>query len=71
MTDCVLTSPNIVAMDNKVHQIQEKAEKRANENLKIYEQYEEVRNNYLKEINARFAEKADIAKDLISQIEEQ
>ena len=29
MQDCVLTSPNIVAMDNKVTQIQTKAEKRA------------------------------------------
>ena len=46
--------------------IQEKAKKRADSNQTLYEEYEKSRNQYISDVNSRFAEKADLAKDLIS-----
>ena len=68
--DCVLTQPVLIAFGKKCEKIETEAKELAEGNIALYKEYEELRENYIKNVNAKFSEKADLANDLLSQIEE-
>jgi hypothetical protein len=68
--DCALTQPVLIAFNAKCMKIEDGAKQIAEENKKLYTEYEEVWDNYIKNTNERFAMLADTAKDLVVQIEE-
>jgi hypothetical protein len=70
--DCALTQPVLLAFNAKCSSIQDNAKSKAEENKKLYREYEEAWDNYTKigGVNEQFSQKADIAKDLVAQIED-
>lgn len=68
--DCALTQPVLIAFNTKCMKIEDSAKQIAEENKQLYTEYEEVWDNYIKNVNERFAMLADTAKDLVVQIEE-
>lgn len=60
----------LIAFNTKCMKIEDGAKQIAEENKKLYSEYEEVWDNYIKNTNERFAMLADTAKDLVVQIEE-
>ena len=69
--DCVMTQPTLIGFGNKCETIEQDAANQCQENIKLYREYEELRERYVKDVNVKFSEKADLAKDMLSQIEDQ
>jgi hypothetical protein len=64
--DCVMTTPTLIGFGNKCESIETDAADQCQENIKLYREYEELRDRYIKDVNVKFAEKADLAKDMLS-----
>jgi hypothetical protein len=64
--DCVMTTPTLIGFGNKCESIETDAADQCQENIKLYREYEELRDRYIKDVNVKFSEKADLAKDMLS-----